>query len=1428
MKYKVGKSKIHGDGVFATQPIAKGEYISDTPDYIDNVNQTIASSFNNHDEKNANLLNVEKGNKRFLIAKRGIEVGEELTTDYNLTPSPPFEDPNDFKDLDERELPLSDAEAQEMINAGFELEELDEETYEKGGSKRKKGYRRIYEEGTGSTEFGRRKEVDVYRPLTRVGKTLVKDITYKTDDSPRVKYTEREVTRRNKDGSVKSYKKIVRKNGKIVDEATTKKIKYDNGGPHHPLPPEYLKSHGEEDEDGNYQMKGFEKAVNQDLDSLLTNGVTDGFDSHWYAGNAGDEYDVTYDQLRAFASENRPKSFVNAAAYAKAMNELAVNAGGKRNINIPFADNPIVLRTSADDIPVKPDYVKPDTLQEQGYIDATGTNAVNQDQSYSTGLAKRYGRNTYDNLLEEQDGGPVVKQRRGVRQNPNGTVSTHLMRAEYIPKRGWVGFPSLFQDSKPYADDQQNWVDMSEEAENYTGEWKDSRVFKEAEKRGEVYDFGEDKEAALAFGEGSWKDQLLKREPKEELYNMKRARELGYERDGSGHLPSVDEETGMFLKSMNHPTAFKEYMYGQLNKDIGTNTRVVVNPEGHFGDKQLQYVEAELTDEEVEKYKAGGYVLEELYEGEDGGGTYTVKSGDTFNAIAYANGISPAELAAANPKISADKLSIGQVLIIPEAAKVEEKAVEEVEVSETPTSLINLYLKQAFAESSFRPDVITGTTKSSKGAQGLAQFMPETIKDMVRLGIVDESFDPYDPAQAAAAQFGYMNWISGRPYLNKGEDFVKNAKFLSGYNLGVGNVKNALTKAKADGIDIYNTLDWLNTNYVPQETIDYVDRITGQDEEFNTRFDKAVSDTTNNYILDLYSGGGNVSWDFKGKSYSGTLIPSMETENNRYARTHNGKIKTLPKRDHGGPHDSSEKKSKEQEFRERWILEQKQNQGIDNTFHIANERPIVYLDGVDPDAEYKAWIDQNIDYGTNPNKSWITSAYEGIMGIPELLTETLPNYIAETAEDAYDQFSKTSFMPSNVEEGLDDIYHLPANLLAKDYSSYSTRDKAFAQARADGETSFMYKGKRFNTRREDDDIKFTFKTDDPNEQKEFQHMAAKAKKDYPILWNLMNKATGIDEIRFDGLDSKNSKYDNRGFFRPGLGLGDGATIGVGEKPFRRGNYDRFINVLVAELAHRTHHVPSNNTLAHIPHGLETLYEYMKYGDSARYQTPGTDEFNNHRLIEPGIHMTVRGQMTPAIVKKVQNFLGVEEDGIFSEDTYLAMIDRFKDNESVKSDLEGYAKENPKDKHPELPIDFGEDGLWVTYLKALSPHIPELSKTSNSWGKYGTLADWVYDSVIPFTKESFKDGKIADFNIKELQAFLASKGYKLPNSIVYQDRNLGVIYYDGIVGDETWEAFDDYRKKLGYKKQGGSVGLGDEVDEATMQRLKKQGYTFEKI
>ena len=111
------------------------------------------------------------------------------------------------------------------------------------------------------------------------------------------------------------------------------------------------------------------------------------------------------------------------------------------------------------------------------------------------------GADYVDEFPQMQSGGHTVKQRRGVRENSDGSVSSHLMKAEYVDGRGWVAFPSLFQDSKPYADDQENWNEVSEE----DGWWP---IYQEAVRRGEVYDFGEDKEAALAFGMGSWKDQL--------------------------------------------------------------------------------------------------------------------------------------------------------------------------------------------------------------------------------------------------------------------------------------------------------------------------------------------------------------------------------------------------------------------------------------------------------------------------------------------------------------------------------------------------------------------------------------------------------------------------------------------------------------------------------------------------------------------------------------------------------------------------------------------------------------------------------------------------------------------------------------------------------------------------------------------------------
>ena len=139
----------------------------------------------------------------------------------------------------------------------------------------------------------------------------------------------------------------------------------------------------------------------------------------------------------------------------------------------------------------------------------------NHDENSSTMISKKSGNNRFvfaakdlqpgDELttnyrmqpeLEQpeqfQNGGSVmVPPRQGVRKNPDGTESTHLMATETLDGKNWFSFPTLFQDPDG------TWIDMS------TKPWKEA--YKEAERRGELIDFGADKESAIKFGEGSWK-----------------------------------------------------------------------------------------------------------------------------------------------------------------------------------------------------------------------------------------------------------------------------------------------------------------------------------------------------------------------------------------------------------------------------------------------------------------------------------------------------------------------------------------------------------------------------------------------------------------------------------------------------------------------------------------------------------------------------------------------------------------------------------------------------------------------------------------------------------------------------------------------------------------------------------------------------------
>lgn len=74
------------------------------------------------------------------------------------------------------------------------------------------------------------------------------------------------------------------------------------------------------------------------------------------------------------------------------------------------------------------------------------------------------------------------------------------------------------------------------------------------------------------------------------LYNTARAQQLGYTKDESGHLPSVDHKTGDWLKSKKHPTAFMELYEYATNPHIQKKlNHPVVNIDGHFGKDQLTY-----------------------------------------------------------------------------------------------------------------------------------------------------------------------------------------------------------------------------------------------------------------------------------------------------------------------------------------------------------------------------------------------------------------------------------------------------------------------------------------------------------------------------------------------------------------------------------------------------------------------------------------------------------------------------------------------------------------------------------------------------------------------------------------------------------------------------------------------------------------------
>lgn len=153
-------------------------------------------------------------------------------------------------------------------------------------------------------------------------------------------------------------------------------------------------------------------------------------------------------------------------------------------------------------------------------------------------------------------------------------------------------------------------------------------------------------------------------------------------------------------------------------------------------------------------------------------------------------------------------------------SKEEVKPLPSIDISGVVIDPDELRIKQAYTESGFSSNKV-----SSAGARGMYQIMPNVLTDYNRDNKTNFTIEDLsnDSINTVIRDYKFnktlnSNWVNK----NNPNEVVRYAKTLSGYNYGNTNTIRALEKAKKDGVDIYNTIDWVNTKYLPQENVDYV------------------------------------------------------------------------------------------------------------------------------------------------------------------------------------------------------------------------------------------------------------------------------------------------------------------------------------------------------------------------------------------------------------------------------------------------------------------------------------------------------------------------------------------------------------------------------------------------------------------------------
>ena len=137
---------------------------------------------------------------------------------------------------------------------------------------------------------------------------------------------------------------------------------------------------------------------------------------------------------------------------------------------------------------------------------------------------------------------------------------------------------------------------------------------------------------------------------------------------------------------------------------------------------------------------------------------------------------------------------------------------------EAPIDHSALRTRQRYAESAFNDKA-----ESKAGAKGAFQIMPKVAEEYAKkIGegdLFDAEYNGRMRDRIWDELYNSFTATTGEP-----SDSVRTAKALAMYNRGRGAVGNWLAEQKAKGVDIYKSLDWIDS--MPwKETRDYVNFI---------------------------------------------------------------------------------------------------------------------------------------------------------------------------------------------------------------------------------------------------------------------------------------------------------------------------------------------------------------------------------------------------------------------------------------------------------------------------------------------------------------------------------------------------------------------------------------------------------------------------